>query len=179
MKDNQTYREDEGTPSDQWSNMQIKQPPHDLSPADGGNGFVGSNTGAGIGLQMVEGKKGSVTSKPIWSQQTDYVNNGAGSPDDRPSGQDPTDEFAPYKKIQTDEGLPQTFRTSKGAGDAGPSGSDEPDRAGGVFGKGGSNQGHPDTQDHPSPEEGEASFSDMPQTEFTHNDGGGAPRWKR
>lgn len=184
MKDNQTYREDEGTPSDQWSNMQIKQPPHDLSPADGGNGFVGSNTGAGIGLQMVEGKKGSVTSKAIWKTPFTDVNTNDGSGDVKFGGQDSTDEYASYKKPQSDEGLLQTYRDSKGAGDAGPTGSDEPDQSGGVFqGQGGKGPRSYNTQDnvpsHPSPEEGEESFSDMPQTDFTHSDGGGAPRWKR
>lgn len=172
-KDNQGYREDEGTPSDQWTNMQAKQPSTELDPADGGGGFVGSNVGSMPGMKMVEGKKGSVTPRDIWSAQTDFtkVNANTGSGDVNFGGQDSTDESAPYKKVQTDEGLPQTFRTSAGAGDAGPSGSDEPDARG-------VNEINPDTQNHPSPNDGEESFSDMPQTEFTHNDGGGAPRFK-
>lgn len=177
-KDNQTYREDEGSVGG-WGNGQSRQPSTELSPADGGEGFIGSNTGPALGLKMVEGKKGTVTSKPIWGDTSTGDTAGESAEPVKFGGQDSTDEFSSYKKIQTDEGLPQTFRTSAGAGDAGTAGSDEPDRVGGVFGKGGSNQGHPDTQNHPSPSDGDASFSDMPQTEFTHNDGGGAPRWKR
>lgn len=174
-KDTQTYREDEGSPTG-YGNGQSRQPSTELSPADGGEGFVGSNTGDRLGLQMIEGKKGSVTSKAIWSSSGDEAQ---AAPSVQFGGQDSTDEFASYKKVQTDEGLPQTYRDSKGAGDAGVAGSDEPDQTGGAFGKEGSNQGRPDVQNHPSPSDGDASFSDMPQTEFTHSDGGGAPRWKR
>lgn len=184
-KDNQTYREDEGTPGG-WANGQSKMPSNDLSPADGGDGFIGSNTGERLGLSMIEGKKGSVTSRPIWGEQSSFtgVKENTGSGDVSFGGQDSTDEFAPYKKIQTDEGLPQTFRDSKGAGDAGASGSDEPDQTGGVFqGQGGSGPRSYNTQDnepsHPPMTEGPHEMSDMPQTDFTHTDGGGAPHWKR
>lgn len=179
MKDNQTYREDEGSASDSWGNGQVKQNGGDLSPVDGSDGFIGANTGAAMGMKMITGKNGSVTSRPIWSERSSGADQGQAAEPISFGGQDSTDEMAPYKKVQTDEGLPQTYRTSKGAGDAGTSDSDEPDSAGGVFGKGETNQGNPDTQNHPSPTDGDAKFSDMPQTEFTHNDGGGAPYFKR
>lgn len=185
-KDNQTYREDEGTPNNQWDNMQTKQPSTDLSPADGGDGFVGSNTGPSLGLNMVTGKNGSVKSMSVWDRQTDYTreNTNEGSGDVKFGGQDSTDEFASYKKIQNDEGLPQTYRDSKGAGDAGVTGSDEPDQSGGVFqGQGGKGPRSYNTQDneppHPPMTEGPHSMSEMPQTDFTSSDGGGAPLWKR
>lgn len=184
-KDNQTYREDEGTPGS-LSNGQSRMPAMDLPPSEGGSdGFVGSNTGPALGLNMITGKNGSVKSMSVWDRQTDFTgaNSNTGSGDVSFGGQDSTDEFAPYKKVQTDEGLPQTFRDSEGAGDAGPDNSDEPDQSGGVFqGQGGKGPRSYNTQDnepeHPSMTEGQHSMSDMPQTDFTHTDGGGAPRWK-
>lgn len=184
MKDNQTYREDEGTPGG-LSNGQSRMPAMDLPPSEGGSdGFVGSNTGPAMGLKMVTGKSGSVTSKPIWGETSSGDEQGQSAPPLSFGGQDSTDEDAPYKKIQNDEGLPQTYRDSKGAGDAGVMGSDEPDQAGGTFqGQGGKGPRSYNTQDneppHPPMTEGEHSMSDMPQTDFTHSDGGGAPRWKR
>lgn len=184
MKDNQTYREDEGSPTG-YGNGQSRQPSTDLSPADGGDGFIGSNTGPALGLQMVEGKKGSVTSKAIWNTSfTEPDNSGSEDNTFKSAGQDSTDEYATYKKPQEDEGLPQTYRDSKGAGDAGPAGSDEPDQSGGVFqGMGGKGPRSYDTQINDQSvsdsSAGDHSMSDMPQTDFTHTDGGGAPRWKR
>jgi hypothetical protein len=183
LKNNQTYREDEGTPGG-LSNGQSRQPAQDLPPSEGDGGYVGSNTGSALGLTMVEGKKGSVTSKAIWSTSfTEPDNSGSEGNGFSSAGQDSTDEKASYKDVQTDEGLPQTYRDSKGAGDAGVSGSDEPDQSGGVFqGMGGKGPRSYNTQDNepPHPPETEGSHEmDMPQTDFTHSDGGGAPRWKR
>ena len=173
MKDNQTYREDEGSPSDQYTNGQTKQPSTDLSPADGGNGFVGSNTGSQVGMKMVEGQKGYTTDRPIWNTQSSFMgvkdNTGSQDGDESFGGQDPTDEYASYKKIQTDEGLPQTYRTAKGAGDAGMTGSDEPDKNG-TFGK---------MADGGAILQNQKIGSEMPKTEFTDSEGGGAPLWKR
>lgn len=179
-KDTQTYREDEGSVKG-YGNGQTRQPSTDLSPADGGDGFIGSNTGERLGLQMVEGKRGTVTSKAIWSSSGDEAQ---AAPPVSFGGQDSTDENASYKKIQTDEGLPQTFRTSFGAGDAGQVGSDEPDQGSGTLqgigGKGpASYQTQINDQKVTDDSAGPHSMSDMPQTEFTHSDGGGAPRWKR
>lgn len=185
MKDNQTYREDEGTPGG-LSNGQSKLPAMDLPPVEGNGGFLGSNTGPSLGLTMVEGKRGSVSASSVWDKQTDFTreNSNTGSGDVGFGGQDSTDEKAPYKHVQTDEGLPQTFRDSKGAGDAGPIGSDEPDHSCGTFqGQGGKGPRSYNTQDneppHPPMTEGPHEMSDMPQTDFTHTDGGGAPKWKR
>lgn len=174
MKDTQTYREDEGTPGG-LPNGQSRQPAQDLSPADGADGFVGSNTGPALGMNVVSGKKGYSKDMPIWSQQSSTmgVKDNTGSQDGNESfgGQDSTDELATYKKPQTDEGLIQTYRTADGAGDAGPVGSDEPEGRG-------IGEVNPDTQSTPGTDSGDHSMSDMPQTEFTHNSGGGAPLFK-
>lgn len=159
---------------DKLNNLQTKQAPHDLSPADGGEGFVGSNTGKPVGFDYVDGKKGSVTSRPIWSEQSSGADQDTGAPAVSFGGQDSTDEKAPYKKVQTDEGLPQTFRSSAGAGDAGPAGSDSGETMTGQSDL----HGQPDTQSVPSADDGEHEL-DMPQTQFTSNDGGGAPLFKR
>ncbi len=169
MKDTQTYREDEGTPGG-LSNGQSRQPAQNLPPSEGGDGgYVGSNTGPVLGMKMISGKKGYSEDHPIWSEQSSMmgVKDNTGSADGDAKGiqgeQDSTDEFATYKKPQTDEGLLQTFRNSEGAGDAGPSGSDEPEGRG-------MGEVNEDTQ---------KIGSEMPQTEFTSNEGGGAPLWKR
>ena len=151
------------------SNLQTDQTGLEESPAEGGEGYVGGNPNAStMGFDYVTGKKGYSTDKPIWSQQSSMMgvtdNTGSQDGDESFGGQDSTDEKASYKKVQMDEGLPQTYRRSAGAGDAGPSGSDEPDGEGlGV------NQVNPDTQ---------TIGSEMPQTEFTHESGGGAPLFK-
>lgn len=177
MKDSQKYREDEGRPTDQYSNGQVKQPSSDMSPAEGGDGYVGSNTGPDLGLNMVTGKKGYSQNMPIWEQKssfTDYQDNtgSTGNAFDFP-GQDPTDEKASYKKIQTDEGLPQTFRDSAGSGDASPAGADEPD-ARGVK----PSTVYEHTQSVPSADAGDHQLSDFPQTEYTNIGNGGAPAFK-
>lgn len=167
----------------QMGNLQVIQEGMDASPAEGGEGYIGGNSNAGgIGLEIVQGKKGSVEDRKLWSTQSSGDED-SGAENISPSGSDPTDEMASYKHIQTDEGLPQTYRDSRGAGDAGPTGSDEPDQTGGVFGR---KDGKGDTsyktdqniQDHPAPESGDESFSDMPQTEFTDVSEGGAPSFK-
>jgi len=183
MKDNQTYREDEGSGTETNSAGNARQPSQVDAPAEGGEGYVGSNTGPKLGMNVVSGKKGSVTSKPVWSMTSSFKgdekdNSGSEDIQIHPAGTDSTDEYATYKKPQNDEGLVQTYRDSKGAGDAGPGGSDEPDKTGGEF-PGGSNQGNPDTQSVPSSSSGDHDMSEMPQTEFTHNHGGGAPLFKR
>lgn len=166
---------------DRNSNLQIKQAPHDLSPADGGEGFVGSNTGPDVGLTVIQGKKGYSQNLPVWEQKstfTDYQDNtgSTGNTFGNP-GEDSRDEFATWKRPQTDEGLPQTYRSADGAGDAGPSGSDEPDKEG-LFGSKKDGGGNPDTQSIPSSDSGGHELGAMPQTNFTDNDGGGAPKFK-
>lgn len=167
MKDNQTYREDEGSATDISTSGHTRQQSQVDSPAEGGDGYVGSNTGPKMGIEVVSGKKGSVTDKPVWSTQSSMMgvqdNSGSEDGDESNAGSDSTDEKASYKKVQTDEGLPQTWRTSSGAGDAGPA--DQVDVP--------STQGNPDTQGL-----GEGEASEMPQTEFTENEGGGAPLFK-
>ena len=170
---------------DKLSNLQTKQDPQDMSPADGGEGYVGSNTGAATGFDYVEGKKGSVESRPIWSEQSSTMNvtDNSGSQDgnEQMAGSDSTDEFASYKRVQSDEGLPQTYRNSEGASDAGPTGSDEPDKNGtfGRLGGKGSSSYKTDlnVKSIPGSEAGDHDM-DMPTTEFTHKTGGGAPLFK-
>jgi hypothetical protein len=164
-KDTQTYREDEGSPSNRMSNAQVNQQGMDESPAEGGEGYVGSDTGPSLGLNIIQGKKGSVTSRPIWSTQSSGADQDMGAPETSFGGQDSTDEKASYKKIQTDEGLPQTYRNSAGAGDASPSEADEPD----------TNGLKPQNVDYNTQKIG----SEMPQTGFTKDEGGGAPLFKR
>jgi hypothetical protein len=183
-KDTQTYRESEGSPQGRYNNGQIKQAAgQELSPVDGADGYVGSNTGPALGLKIVSGKKGYSTDRPIWSEQSSTMGlkDNAGSEDGDEAGIQgktwDTSEKASYKKIQTDEGFPQTWPTAKGAGDAGTTESDEPDKEG-VFGSVGDGGGEPDTQSVPGSGAGEHTMSDMPQTEFTHLHGGGAPRFK-
>jgi len=175
MKDNQTYREDEGSANERYPNGQVKMATgHDLAPTDGANGFVGSETGPALGMKVIEGKRGTVESRSL-----DSIVTSSGGPQtsgadtatpglDRMMGQDPTDEKATYKRIQNDEDLPQTFRSSRGAGDAGPAGSDEPDKEG-LFDGVGDGGAKLDVQ-HIGVE--------MPQTGFTDVEGGGAPKFK-
>lgn len=149
------------------ANLQAKQEGIDDSPADGGEGYTGGNTNAGpVGFDYVTGKKGTVKSQPIWSQQTDGTE-GSFAPEVTPAGSDSTDENASYKDVQTEEGLPQTWRTSSGAGDAGPA--DQVSV---------STETSSDAQDVPSGSEGVSELA-MPQTEFTHQEGSGAPKFKR
>jgi len=145
---------------DRYGNNQVKQPGVELSPADGG-----SET-PGVGLKVVSGKKGYVTDKPIWSQETGGDDGGDAIPPMEPAGSDSTDEKALYKKVDNSEGLPQTFRTAKGAGDAGPSDQVSVDT-----------ETRDDTQSVADGTDGEHEV-DMPQTSFTHEDGGGAPAFK-
>jgi hypothetical protein len=177
---------DAGSRPTQNSNLQTKQDGLEPSPADGGEGYIGGNSNAGpVGFDFVTGKKGSSTSKPVWSQQTPMEHESEtddGAPPLAASASDSTDENADYKDVQTDEGLPQTYRTSKGAGDAGPSGSDEPDSDatyGRLGGKGGSSYDTDINAQAPgSSDDGDHSMNDMPTTEFTGREGGGAPLWK-
>lgn len=173
---------------DRNPNFQIKQDPLELSPADGSDGFVGSNTGEVSGLKVVSGKTGYSKDMPVWEEQSSMmgVKDNTGSEDGDAKGiegdTDSTDEMATWKRPQQDEGMIQTYRDSKGAGDAGPTGSDEPDQSGGAFqGMGGkgpaSYKTQENTQSVPDSSAGDHDM-DMPQTEFTSTDGGGAPKFK-
>lgn len=177
---------------DKNANLQTKQAPYDLPPADGGEGFVGSNTGPAVNFNYIAGKKGFSKDMDIWSVESSFSNGypdntgstvntnpNMGDPGIIPSTEDSRDEFAPWKLTQGDEGLPQTAYTDITNGGT-PIKDSEPD-ANGILGQkdGG---GNPDTQDFPSSvESGNRDFSSLPQTEFTttnSNDGGGAPRFK-
>jgi hypothetical protein len=158
---------------DRLKNGQVNQDTQDLSPVDGADGFIGAETGTQPGLKVVSGKQGYSTDRPIWNQQSSFTNtqDNTGSTGNALSngGQDSTDEYASYKKIQTDEGLPQTWRTSDGAGDAGPTDSDEPESHG----------ANPNAARENTQNVSEGGMSDMPQTEFTRVEGGGAPLYKK
>jgi hypothetical protein len=155
------------------SNLQTDQAPHDLSPADGGDGFIGSETGPEVGFDYVTGKKGYTQDKPIWDKQssfTDYPDNaGSDLAKDVSHEEDSRDEKAPWKKVDTSEGLPQTGRTNQSHEGVPLENLSARDDGG----------GNPDTQSVPSAESpGDKEFSDMPQTDFTSQDGGGAPQFK-
>lgn len=162
-KDNQTYREDEGAPGG-LPNGQSRQVGQSMPPVEGAEGFTGADSGPALGVQMIEGKKGTVSDRPIWSQQSSGADQDTAAPSPlKFGGQDSTDEYASYKKPQQNEGIIQTFRTSAGAGDAGTAGSDEPDSTS-------------------QPENIELNTQkigvEMPQTLFTDQEGGGAPKFK-
>lgn len=175
---------DEGSKPQPTSNLQTKQSGMDPSPAEGGEGFVGGNPNAStVGFDYVTGKKGYSEDRSVSSvgessfKYGEKDNTGTSDAQIEPSGSDSTDEKASYKHTQYDEGLPQTWRTSFGAGDAGPSGSDEPDKAG-LFAGVGDGGGKPDTQSVPSASSGDHELNGMPQTEVTGLGGGGAPHFK-
>ena len=160
MKDNQTYREDEGSATDRNNAGKSRQPALVDSPAQGGDGFVGSNTGPAVGIKVIQGKNPTIESRSV-----DSIRTSSGQDQDtaapsplRFEGQDSTDEKATYKDVQNKEGLPQTWRTSKGAGDAGPA-----------------DQVSVNTETSPDTEK---IGSEMPQTNFTYEEGSGAPRFK-
>lgn len=171
------------------ANLQTKQAPLDLAPVDGGDGFIGSDTGPTVNFNYITGKKGYSEDLPIWkevSSHTDYGDESGSSDMDDASavthGEDSRDEFADWKRVKSDEGLPQTHVDSFGAGDGGPSGSDEPDVKGsfGRMGGKGSNSYNTDlnVQDVPSADSGDKDSSELPQTLFTHASGEGAPMFK-
>lgn len=158
---------------DRNPNLQIKQAPLDLSPADGGEGFVGSNTGPDVGLNVISGKKGYSENLPVWSQQSSFTDyhDGTGSEGNiiEVPEQDSRDEKADWKHPVTDNGMPQTSRTKADSGGAPLDNFDARDEGG----------GNPNTQSTPSGDAGnKPMMPEMPKTEFTDNDGGGAPRFK-
>ena len=166
---------DSGRKPETASNAQVEQLGLDRSPAEGGQGYVGGNTNAStLGLDYVTGKKGTVTDKSIWGAgETSFKydakdNSGTGDSQIKPAATESTEESDPAKFPQKDQGLPQTYRSSYGAGDAGPEGSDEPDKEG-LFDGVGDGGAKIDTQH---------IGSEMPQTGFTSVEGGGAPKFK-
>jgi len=168
-------------------NLQANQAPLDQTPSEGGDGFVGSDTGPAVKFSYISGKKGYSEDVPIWSEKSSGGSQKTGADTgapglDRPQGQDSRDEYAPWKYVQHDEGLPQTHRNSFGAGDAGPASSDEPDESG-VFGRQGgkgdtSYRTDQNVQDIPGAESGDTDTDGLPQTIITSVDGGGAPIFK-
>jgi hypothetical protein len=166
MKDNQTYREDEGSATDRNNAGKSRQPSQNLDPQEGADGFVGSNTGPTLGIKVIQGKNPTIESRSVDSiQRSSGENQDTAAPSPlRFEGQDSTDEKASYKDIQMERGLPRTFRNANGAGDAGPTDSDEADNY----------TGSPDLQKPDTQKIG----SEMPQTKYTDEDGGGAPKFK-
>ncbi len=170
-------------------NLQTKQAPLDLAPVDGGEGFIGSNTGPNVGFNYITGKKGFSEDVPVWEEVStfeDYPDQTGSTTSDsrdiKPAGEDSRDEFADWKHVQGDEGLPQTFWKAGGAGDGTPANSDEPDQNG-TFGRLGgmgkeSYMTDLNTQKIPSDESGDYDTNDLPTTEITGKDGGGAPLFK-
>jgi hypothetical protein len=161
-----------------------------MPPSEGGDGFIGSNTGPAVNFSYITGKKGFTEDKGIWDIESSFKNEypdntgstmhsdpNQGDPGIVNAGEDSRDEFAPWKYTQGDEGQPQTYYTNTPNGGTPPM-NDEPED--GIFPNGEkSNQGHPDTQGYPgSMESGNRDFTELPTTEFTHNDGGGAPTFK-
>lgn len=178
---------DSGSKPSLNSQMHVEQKGNVDMPADGGEGYVGGNSNASaFGMKYVTGKSGYSEDRPIIENTSfapgDKDNTGTGDSQISAAGSDSTDEKASYKKVQMDEGLPQTYRNSAGAGDAGPAGSDEPDMDR-VFGsdKRSPNDGNYatdlNTQSVPSSDAGDHDM-DMPQTEFTSKGGSGAPYFK-
>ncbi len=154
------------------ANLQVKQSPLELAPVDGGDGFVGSNTGPAVNFNYITGKKGYSEDVPVWEEKSSFTeyrdNSGSADMDDDSvtHAEDSRDEFAPWKHVKTDKGFPQTAFSDVKEG--GASSDNE-----------GSNEGgNPDTQPIPSADSGDKDSSDMPKTEFTDNDGGGAPLFK-
>ena len=170
-------------------NLQTKQASLDLAPVDGSEGYVGSNTGPAPAFNYITGKKGFSEDMPVWGEisSNEKLKDEAGSSDaddakDIGHGEDSRDEFASWKYVQGDEGLPQTHVTSKGAGDAGTDYSDEPDKNG-TFGRMGgkgkeSYRTDLNTQSIPSDESGDTDTDSLPKTIITDEDGGGAPLFK-
>lgn len=170
-------------------NLQAKQAPLELAPVDGGEGFVGSNTGPAVGFSYITGKKGFSEDVPVWEEVStfkDYPDmTGSTTPNGRdikPAGEDSRDEFASWKHVQTDEGLPQTYWKAGGAGDGTPPDSDDPD-TNGTFGRLGgkgaaSYRTDLNVQDIPSDESGNTDTDSLPQTVFTDMGGSGAPKFK-
>jgi hypothetical protein len=170
------------------ANLQAKQAPLDLAPVDGGDGFVGSNTGPAVNFNYITGKKGFSEDMPVWEEVSSFKDypdmTGSTTPDQKdikPAGEDSRDEFAPWKHVETDEGFPQTAYTATPNGGTPPV-NDEPDQDG-IFGHmGGSGKTSYKTdlnvQSIPSDESGDTDTTSLPTTEFTHNDGGGAPIFK-
>jgi hypothetical protein len=170
-------------------NLQTKQAPLELAPVDGAEGYVGSNTGPAVDFNYITGKKGYSEDVPVWgeeSTQTRYKDESGSSDEDSETAikheEDSRDEFAPWKHVQTDEGLPQTFWKAGGAGDGTPANSDNPD-SNGTFGRMGgkgpvSYKTDLNVQDIPSDDSGDYDSSALPQTLFTEVEGGGAPMFK-
>ena len=153
--------------------LQTKQAPLDLAPVDGGDGFVGSNTGPAVGFNYITGKKGFSEDVPVWEEVStfkDYPDaTGSTTPDAKdiaPGAEDSRDEFAPWKHVDGSAGQPQTAFTKVKEG--GSSAEQE-----GVDGG-----GNPDTQSIPDAESGDTDMAELPTTEYTHNDNGGAPAFK-
>lgn len=152
--------------------LQTKQAPLDLAPVDGGDGFVGSETGPNVGFNYITGKKGFSEDVPVWEEVSSFTeykdNSGSTDMDDQSvtHAEDSRDEMAPWKHVETKAGQPQTAFTHIKEGG---SSADQSGEEGG---------GNPDTQEIPSAESGDSDTPEMPVTEFTHSDPGGAPAFK-
>lgn len=197
---------DAGSKPSQTANLATKQKGFEPAPVDGGEGFIGGNDNASsVGMNFVTGKKGSVESRPIWSEQTGdndetFSQQKAGDSEPMPTrentGTDSTEEGADWAHTEESQDLPKTFWGNKGAGTGDSStdspesnpksylGSQEKDKEGFAYLEEAAKSGKPvnveeeSIEPHPTPESGDESFSDMPQTENTSMFGDGAPRFK-
>jgi hypothetical protein len=191
---------DSGGNKKKLSNLQVNQTGMDESPAEGGEGFVGGNPNASaVGFDYVTGKKGYSESRPIWGERTDNeARTGASDPDpsQNPAGVDSTEEGASWANVDNANGMPRTHMSNEGASSADSStdspedepastfGSTEKDPGGFGYLEAAAKTGKPvnESQEaiepHPTPDQGDESFSDMPQTEYTSS-GDGAPAFKR
>jgi hypothetical protein len=158
---------------DKTMNLQTKQAPLDLAPVDGGEGFIGSNTGPAVGFNYITGKKGFSEDMPVFDEVTSFKgypdSTGSTTPnakDIEPGTEYSRDEFADWKHVEGKSGFPQTQFTHVDEGGASMNND-------GVNGG-----GNPNTQPIPSADSGDSDMSDLPVTEFTTNDGGGAPLFK-
>lgn len=192
---------DPGGNKKKLGNLQTDQISMEESPAEGGGGYVGGNPNASaVGFDMVTGKKGYSESRPIWGERTGADDQyGASDPDpsEKTAGVDSTEEGADWAHVDTADGLPRTHMSNEGASSADSStdspedepksnfGSGEKDPGGFEYLEAAAKTGKPvnveqeAVEPHPTPEEGDESFSDMPQTENTGMFGDGAPVFKR
>lgn len=154
------------------ANLQTKQAPLDLAPVDGGDGFIGSNTGPAVNFAYITGKKGMTEDVPVWEHQTTHTdmqdNSGSANPKDIPHEEFDRDEFADWKHVETKADLPITHYT-KDSNDGVPDANRDARDSGG---------GNPDTQSIPGVESGESDTPEMPTTERTFAAGDGVPVFK-
>lgn len=180
------------------SQLKTVQKGLDNAPVEGGEGYIGGNSNASpVGMDFVTGKKGSVTDRSVWDDETPQVVldkvEGSGAPEMSRPGMDPTGEME-QKQIKMADGLPRTWEGNRGAASADSSESSPENEPTSNFG---STQRDPGgfaylSEDHdpvntsqeainPAGHADESSGEhevDFPQTENTSAFGDGAPVFK-